>query len=128
MAVAFSPALRVRVLRAIEGGLSRPAAAPRFGVSPASAGRWMPIYQRTGRPQAQPRGGDRRSPRIEAPADLRLGALQRTPDLTLAALRQRLLTERGEHFALSTLHACYRRHRITLKKRPPMPAHKSERT
>ena len=128
MAVAFSPDLRVRVIRAIEGGLSRTAAAQRFGVSPASAGRWLQIYQHTGRTQAQPRGGDRRSHRLAAQADLLLGAIQRTPDLTLAELRQRLLTERGERFALSTLHAFYRRHRLPFKNRPPLPASRSERT
>ena len=117
MAASLSPDLRIRVIRAIEGGQSRTAAARRFGVSLASAVRWMQTYRRTGRTQAKPRGGDRRSQRIEAQADLLLRAIEQTPDLTLAELRARLLTERGESFALSTLHAFYRRHRITFKKR-----------
>ena len=101
------------------------AAARRFGVSLASAVRWMQTYRRTGRTQAKPRGGDRRSHRIEAQADLLLSAIQQTPDLTLAELRARLLTERGESFALSTIHAFYRRHRITFKKRLRMPGNRT---
>ena len=125
MAASLSPDLRIRVIRAIEGGQSRTAAARRFGVSLASAVRWMQTYRRTGRTQAKPRGGDRRSHRIEAQADLLLRAIEQTPDLTLAELRARLLTERGESFALSTLHAFYRRHRSTFKKRLRMPANRT---
>ena len=47
-----------------------------------------------------------------------------SPALTLAELRARLRTERGESFALSTLHACSRRHRITFKKRRRLPANR----
>ena len=43
-------------------------------------------------------------------------AIDATPDITLAELRQRLITERGETFALSTIHDFYRHHRITFKK------------
>ena len=86
MAASLSPDLRIRVIRAIEGGQSRTAAARRFGVSPASAGRWIQTYRRTGRTRAKPRGGDRRSRRIEAQADLLLSAIKQTPDLTLAEL------------------------------------------
>ncbi len=125
MAASLSPDLRIRVIRAIEGGQSRTAAARRFGVSPASAVRWMQTYRRTGRTQAKPRGGDRRSQRIEAQADLLLSAIEQTPDLTLAELWARLRTERGESFALSTIHAFYRRHRITFKKRLRMPANRT---
>ena len=49
MAQYLSEDLRVRVIRAVEGGMSRNAAARRFGVSIASAVRWMDEYLRTGR-------------------------------------------------------------------------------
>ena len=124
MAASLSPDLRIRVIRTIEGGQSRTAAARRFGVSLASAVRWLQTYRRTGRTQAKPRGGDRRSHRIEAQADLLLRAIEQPPDLTLAALRARLRTERGESFALSTIHAFYRRHRITFKKRLRLPGNR----
>ena len=107
--------------------MSRNAAARRFGVSIASAVRWMDGYLRTGRTAAKPRGGDRRSGRIEAQAELLLEAVRETPDITLAELRERLIAERGETFALSTIHDFYRRHGITFKKRRRTPASRRAR-
>ena len=128
MAQYLSEDLRVRVIRAVEGGMSRNAAARRFGVSIASAVRWMDAYLRTGRTAPKPRGGDRRSRRIEAQADLLLRAIEESPDITLAELHEMLIAERGERFALSTIHDFYRRHGITFKKRLRMPASRSART
>lgn len=122
MAQYLSEDLRIRVIRAVAGGMSRNAAARRFGVSIASAVRWMDEYLRTGRTAPKPRGGDRRSGRIEAQAELLMSAIGETPDITLAELRQRLIEERGETFAISTIHDFYRRHGITFKKRRRTPA------
>ena len=66
MAQYLSEDLRIRVIRAVEGGMSRNAAARHFGVSIASAVRWMDEYLRTGRTAPRPRGGARRSGRIAA--------------------------------------------------------------
>ena len=115
MAQYLSADLRIRVIGAVEAGMSRNAAARRFGVSIASAVRWMDEYLRTGRSAPKPRGGDRRSGRIEAQAELLMRAIDETPDITLAELRERLITERGETFALSTIHDFYRRHRTRSK-------------
>ena len=56
-----------------------------------------------------------------------MAAVEATPDITLAELRERLIAERGESFALSTIHDFYRRRRITFKKRPRMPASRRAR-
>ena len=128
MATSLSEDLRIRVIRAVEVGMSRNAAARRFGVSIASAVRWMAEYLATGRTAAKPQGGDRRSGRIEAQADLLLSAIEDTPDITLAELRERLIAERGETFAISTLHDFYRRHGVTFKKRRRTPASRSAAT
>ena len=48
MAQYLSEDLRIRVIRAVDCGMSRNAAARRFGVSVASAVRWMDEYLRTG--------------------------------------------------------------------------------
>ena len=122
MAKYLSEDLRIRVIRAVESGMSRNAAARRFGVSIASAVRWMAAYLQTGQTAPKSRGGDRRSGRIEAQADLLMRAIEETPDITLAELRERLIEERGEPFAISTIHDFYRRHGITFKKRRRMPA------
>lgn len=128
MAQYLSEDLRIRVIRAVEGGMSRNAAARRFGVSIASAVRWMDEYLRTGRTAPKPRGGDRRSGRIEAQANFLMAAIGETTDITLAELRERLIAERGEIFAISTIHEFFRRHGISYKKRPRMPASRSART
>ncbi len=128
MAAALSEDLRIRVIRAVEWGMSRNAAARRFGVSVASAVRWMAEYLASGRTAPKPQGGDRRSARIEAQADLLKGVIEETPDITLAELRDLLIAERGETFAISTIHEFYRRHEITFKKRRRMPASRGART
>ncbi len=128
MAQYLSEDLRIRVILAVEGGMSRNAAAARFGVSIASAVRWMDTYLKTGRTAPKQRGGDRRSGRIEAQADLLLEAIEDSPDITLAELRERLIEERDETFAISTIHDFYRRHGITFKKRQAAPASRNART
>ena len=78
--MALSDDLRKRVVEAVVlGGLSRNAAARRFGVSIASAVRWVTRYKTTGRISPSPSGGDRRSGRIEAQRDYLLGLVRRTP-------------------------------------------------
>ena len=88
----------------------------------------MDEYLRTGRTAPKPRGGDRRSGRIEAQHDFLMAAVETMPDITLAELRDRLISERGETFAVSTIHEFFRRHGVSYKKRPPMPASRSART
>ncbi|HZR90377.1 MAG TPA: helix-turn-helix domain-containing protein, partial [Bradyrhizobium sp.] len=45
---ALSEDLRIRVVRAVEGGLSRRAAAERFGISAASAVRFVKDWRESG--------------------------------------------------------------------------------
>jgi transposase-like protein len=72
--MALSDDLRTRVVEAvIERGLSRNAAAERFGVSVASAVRWVKRFETTGEIYPARTGGDRRSDRIEAHRDYLLG-------------------------------------------------------
>lgn len=124
----LSEDLRVRVIRSVEGGLSRRAAAERFGVSVSSAIRWMSYYLREGRSAAKPQGGDQRSGRIGAQADFLMSAIEAAPDVTLAELRERLTDERGETFAISTIHQFFRRRGVSYKKRPRTPASRNART
>jgi transposase len=70
MSKALSVDLRDRVVAAIEGGLSCRQAALRFGVSASSAIRWRVLSRTKGDVRPGPLGGDRRSGRIEAHADL----------------------------------------------------------
>ena len=45
-----------------------------------------------------------------------MGAVEETPDITLAELRERLIAERGETFAISTIHEFFRRQGVSYKK------------
>jgi len=127
MATSLSEDLRIRVLRVVEGAMSRNAAARQFGVSVASAVRWMAEYLATGRTAPKPQGGDRRSGRIEAQSELPMRAIEETPDITLAELREHIIAEQGERFAISTIHDFFRRHSVTFKKRQRMPANRTAR-
>ena len=89
--MALSDDLRKRVVDAVvEGGISRNAAAKRFGVSIASAVRWVCRFNATGEISPAPTGGDQRSHRIEAHGDYLLGLIRRQPDITLLEIQGRL--------------------------------------
>ena len=57
--------LRVRLLAAIDAGMSCRAAAARFGVAPSRAIRWQDQWRTTGSIAPKPQGGDMRSRRVE---------------------------------------------------------------
>ena len=119
MGRALSLDLRERVTAAVAGGLSRRRAAERFGVSAASAVRWSALERSTGSLAARPQGGDRRSARIEAHADMILWMVEETPDITLEELRGKL-GEGGISASVSTLWRFFDRRQITFKKRLSM--------
>ncbi len=127
--MALSDDLRKRVVDAVlEGGMSRNAAARRFGVSIASAIRWFERFAATGEISPAPTGGDRRSNRIEAHRDYLLGLIRRQPDITLLEIQERLIANSGERFSSSVIWRFFDRHEITFKKRPRMPRSSSART
>jgi transposase len=128
MARCLSEDLRVRAIEAVEAGASRRQAAARFGVSVSSVIRWVAAFRHEGRTAALPQGGDTRSHRIEAHADLLLAAARATPDATLAELQALLLRERGVAVALSTLWRFFDRHKVTFKKSPRTRPSRSART
>jgi transposase len=116
MAKPLSEDLRIRVIRAVEGGMSRRAAAERFGVSPASAVRFVRDWRESGATSAKPQGGDQRSHRIEAYREVILGAIKAKPDLTLTEIADLLKSELGASFAPSSIWRFLDRHAITFKK------------
>jgi transposase len=96
--------------------MSRRAAAERFGVSAASAVRWVHTWRETGGRAAKRQGGDRRSERIEANRGVILGAIEEKIDLTLTEITEMLRLEHGASFAPSTVWRFLDRHTMTLKK------------
>lgn len=128
MAKYLSEDLRIRVIRAVEAGASRRQAAERFGVSVASAVRGVREWRATGQTAPRPRGGDRRSGRIEAQADFLLAKVDEAPDTTLSELREALRDDRGLVVAISTLWRFFERRRVTFKRRRPTRASRTART
>lgn len=115
--MALSDDLRKRVVDAVvEEGMSRNAAAKRFGVSIASAIRWVWRFHATGDVSPAPTGGDQRSDRIEAHRDYLLGLIRRQPDITLLEIQERLIANCGERFSSSVIWRFFDRHEITFKK------------
>ena len=115
----LSDDLRLRVLRAIDDGMSRRQAAARFNVAPSTAIRWYEEWRRTGSCWAKAQGGDRWSHVTEAHAARIFAILETTGDITLVELKARL-GETGGTVSISSLSRFSRRHGITRKKRPAM--------
>ena len=127
--MALSDDLRERVIGAVvDRGMSRNAAAKRFGVSIASAVRWVARFKTKGEISPAPTGGDRRSHRIEAHRDYLLGLIRRQPDMTLLEIQERLIANCGERFSSSVIWRFFDRHAITFKKRLRMPRNRGART
>ena len=128
MAKTYGADLRGRVISAVEGGLSRRAAAERFQVAVSTAIKWVRTWREHGRDVAKPKGGDTRSHRIEAHRAVILAAIDANKDITLAELATMLVREHETLVAPSTVHRFLVRHRITLKKRRRTRASRSART
>jgi transposase len=128
MSAAYSQDLRNRVIDAVEKeGMSRRAAARRFGVSESAAIKWMQGVERRGSRKPVGTGGHR--PEVLKPHhEFLMAARAQQPDITLEALSRRLLAERGVKADTSMLSRYFRRHGITFKKRRWSRASKTART
>jgi transposase len=117
MAGAYSQDLRDRVIDAVVGeGMSRRAAAARFGVSESSAIKWVQRFERNGSRAASKMGGYLR-PKLEPHREFLEGLRSEKADITLQALCDRLLAERGVRADTSMMSRFFRRIGVTLKKR-----------
>jgi len=117
MAKPLSEDLRTRVVGAVEGGMSRRAAAERFGISVASAVRFVKEWRQSGATKAKRQGGDQRSQRIEEHHEAIMSAIEAKPDMTLVELAEMLKSERGASFAPSSIWRFLDRHGVTFKKK-----------
>jgi transposase len=115
--MALSMDVREKVMRAVEGGMSRRQAAAHFAIGPATAGRWAKRVETTGEVAPLKMGGDRRSQRIEAHANFILAQLEAKPDTTIMELREKIRERHGLGFGYGTVWRFLARHRITRKKK-----------
>jgi transposase len=117
MAGAYWQDLRDRVIDAVIGGkMSRRGAAARFGVSLSSAIKWVQRFERTGSRRAARMGGYKRV-KLEPHWEFLTARRAEKPNITLQALCDRLLTERGVKADTSMMSRFLRRIGVTLKKR-----------
>ena len=117
MANTLSNDLRSRVVAAVAGGMTRRSAARVFDIAPSTAIKWVDQWRRTGEVSAKPKGGDRRSHRIEAHAGEILALIDETPDITLAELSDHLAVTYGLVVSQSTVWRLLDRRGLTFKKK-----------
>ena len=125
MTRALSADLRKRVIEAVDGGMSRRAAATRFGIGPSTAIKWVQRWRATGSRAPRRSGGDVRSHRIDACGETIMALVEQTPDITLAEIADHLERSHGLRVAPCTVWRFFARHGVTHKKRRRMRASSS---
>ncbi|MFP4005067.1 MAG: IS630 family transposase [Alphaproteobacteria bacterium] len=123
MTRALSDDLRRRVIEAVEGGMSRRAAAERFDIGVSTAVKLLRRWNETGSRAPRRFGGDVRSRRIDAFHDEILALVADKPDITLAEIAAHLAARHGISVSQSTVWRFFKRHGVTYKKKT---AHASE--
>ena len=126
MARPYSVDLRARLVRAVEAGLSRRAAAAKFEVSISCVVKLMQRWREKGTLQPDRIGGAKRSP-LAAHAARVHALLAAAPDLTIAELRGRLAAQ-GITTSRSALGRFLLAAGLTRKKRPSTPPSRIGRT
>jgi transposase len=125
MARPYSVDLRERVVRAVESGASRRAAAAKFEVSISFVVKLMQRWQRCGTLQPDRLGGAKRSA-LAAHGERVRARVAAEPDLTIAELRQRLAAD-GIAVSRSGLGRFLIAAGLTRKKRPGTPPNRTAR-
>jgi transposase len=114
MARAYSQDLRERVVGAVDGGMSRRAAAKCFAIAVSTVIDWVDAWEEEGRLVARPMGGDHRS-RLKGERAWLLALIAATPDLTLEEIRA-ALAARGIHVGYGTVWRFFAAEGISFKK------------
>ena len=114
MARPYSQDLRARVVAAVDGGLSRRAAAGRFAVAVSTVIDWVDAWEDEGRLVARPMGGDHRS-RLKDERAWLLELIEATPDLTLEEIRA-VLASRSIHVGYGTVWRFFAAEGVSFKK------------
>ena len=121
MSHGFSADLRWRVIATISAGLSTRKAAKRFGIGISTAGEWFRRYRDNGetiaRKQGQPPGS-----KLDKHETFILGLVEKTPDISLAEIGERLWADRSLSTVPSTVWEFFNKRGITFKKRRHMRA------
>jgi putative transposase len=115
MGAPLSKDLRVRVVRAVEDeGMSRRAAAARFGVAIRTAVRWVSDFRASGS-VAPHKMGNPSPPKLTPHRETVLAMLEERPDYTIEGLRHDL-SEKGIMIGYGSIRRFFEREGITRKK------------
>jgi transposase len=115
MAKGYSKDLRERAVEIIESGESAREAARILNLGASTAIRWIDRWRKTGRVDAKPGTGHRRSP-LEQHKSWLLDLIAKEPDLTLDEVRARLRSEKRQKAGIGSIWRFFDRHGITFKK------------
>lgn len=115
MSRAYSEDLRIRLVRHVEKGSSRRAAAKLFGVSPSIAVKWMQRWRLKKSVAPSPVRGHRCAV-LDKHGDWLLELVKEKSDITLAEISTKL-AKRGVRVSLSTIWNFYDRHDFSFKKK-----------
>jgi len=119
MGRAYSGDLRERVIDAVEGGLSRRAAADRFGIGVSTAVTWLRRWRESGEREARKQGA-RPGSKLDLYEAFLLSLIGGEVDVTLEEMRALLWTEKGVASGTGTLWRFFDARGITVKKRRAM--------
>jgi len=112
----YSQDLRDRVIHAVtKEGMSRRAAAARFGISESSAIKWVQRLERLG--QAQAGTGGHRPSKIKPHRAWVLDLLETHKDITLEGVARRMATELGVRVDTGMLSRFFKGEGISFKKK-----------
>ena len=128
MGKTLSNDLRKRLVEAVEGGLSRRAAALKYDVGTASAIRWVERYRRTGSWEPDKRGSRAGRSPLEAYRDEILALVDEKADITLNEIVEHLRETHGVETSKSSVDRFFTRHDVTFKKRQRTPANRTDQT
>jgi len=128
MARSLSNDLRKRVVEAVEGGLSRRAAALKYNVGESSAIRWVARYRRTGSWAPDKRGSRKARSPLDDHQDYILTLVEEKADITLDEIVVHLRQAFGLETSKSSVDRFFARHGVTFKKRLRTPVSKNGRT
>jgi len=111
----YSTDLRVRVIEAISGGLSRRRAAARFGVGVSTAVKWYQRYRETGEIAAHKQGQPGGS-KLDAHEAFILALVRERADISLAEIAACLAERRAVSVCPATVWYFFERRGISFKK------------
>ncbi len=117
MGRALSMDLRLRVVEAMDGGVTTREAAERFAIGIATAGAWHRLWRRTGSVAPRRQGPPVRS-KLDAHEAFIMALVEADRDITLTEIAERLQADRGVEASRALVWYFFDKRGVTFKKRP----------